>query len=56
MIIEKKNIADLIPADYNPRTISDAALKGLAASIERFGLVEPVVWNKRTGIIIGSVV
>jgi hypothetical protein len=54
MLIEKKNIADLIPADYNPRTISDAAMKGLTASIERFGLVEPVVWNKRTGHVVGG--
>lgn len=40
-------IADLIAADYNPRTISDKALAGLTKSIERFGCVEPIVVNVR---------
>ena len=44
----RMSIAELTPADYNPRTISEAALKGLAASIDRFGLVQPIIWNKRT--------
>jgi DNA modification methylase len=45
---------DLVPADYNPRTISEAALKGLSNSVDRFGLVEPVVWNKRTKRVVGG--
>lgn len=38
----------------NPRTIEDTALKGLVASIEEFGLIEPIIWNKRTGYIVGG--
>jgi hypothetical protein len=51
---EVKKLADLKPADYNPRTITDKALKGLGHSIDRFGLVEPIVWNETTGHIVGG--
>lgn len=52
--IEKKKLKDLNPATYNPRRISDQALKGLGASIERFGCVELIVWNKRSGNIVSG--
>lgn len=52
--IERKLIADLIPAPYNPRAISPEALAGLRGSVERFGLVEPVVSNRRTGRVVGG--
>ncbi|MBN1458344.1 MAG: DNA modification methylase [Armatimonadetes bacterium] len=52
--IHRMPISDLHPADYNPRTITDEALGGLRKSIERFGLVEPVVWNQRTGTVVGG--
>ena len=54
LIIERKPIAELTPAPYNPRTISEDALSGLQASVQRFGLVEPVVWNRRTGHVVGG--
>jgi len=54
MRIETKKLADLKPADWNPRKISDVALAGLRASIARFGLVEPIVFNERTGHIVGG--
>ena len=38
----------------NPRSIGKEAMDGLRASFERFGYVEPIVWNKRTGHIIGG--
>ncbi len=41
-------ISSFDPAPYNPRRISDAALKRLGASLKRFGLVEDVVVNKRS--------
>lgn len=41
-------------APYNPRTIDDKALGGLTASVKRFGLVEPVVWNRRTRNVVGG--
>ncbi|RLF27571.1 MAG: DNA modification methylase, partial [Thermoplasmata archaeon] len=46
--IRKLPISKIAPAPYNPREISDKALEGLTASIREFGLVEPLVWNKRT--------
>jgi len=48
------NLKDLNEFDGNPRKIADAALTGLKESISRFGLVEPIVWNKRTGNIVGG--
>lgn len=47
-------IDELIPAEYNPRTISEPALEGLGHSIERFGLVQPIVWNARTKRVVGG--
>ena len=47
-------LSELKPAPYNPRTISQDALNGLAASLERFGVVEPIIWNERTGHIVGG--
>ena len=41
-------VADLVPAPYNPREISEPALDGLRASIERWLPFEPIVWNERT--------
>lgn len=38
----------------NPRTIADDALKGLTASLATFGLIQPIIWNKRTGRIVGG--
>jgi len=52
--LERMRVADLEPASYNPREISDDALAGLGASVDRFGLVEPVVWNRRTGNVVGG--
>ena len=57
MIIEKKNTADLLPADYNPRKDlkpGDAEYEKLKRSIEQFGYVEPVIWNKTTGRVVGG--
>lgn len=47
-------LADLIPAPYNPRSISTEARAGLAASLDRFGLVQPIVWNARSGHVCGG--
>lgn len=57
MIIERKNTADLLPADYNPRKDlkpGDAEYEKLKRSIEQFGYVEPVIWNKTTGRVVGG--
>ena len=57
MLIEKKNTADLLPADYNPRKDlkpGDKEYEKLKRSIEQFGYVEPVIWNKTTGRVVGG--
>jgi ParB-like nuclease family protein len=47
--IESLPLSKLKPAAYNPRTITDEAMARLEASTAEFGLVEPLVVNKRTG-------
>ena len=57
MLIEKKNTAELLPADYNPRKDlrpGDPEYDKLKRSIEQFGYVEPVIWNKVTGCVVGG--
>lgn len=54
MNIKRMRIDELRPAAYNPRVISDEAMDGLRFSIKRWGLVEPVVWNRRTGNVVGG--
>ena len=57
MVIERKHTADLIPADYNPRKDlkpGDTEYEKLKRSIEQFGYVEPVIWNKTTGFVVGG--
>lgn len=57
MVIEKKNTKDLLPADYNPRKDlkpGDKEYEKLKRSIEQFGYVEPVIWNKTTGRVVGG--
>lgn len=43
-----KRIKDLDPAPYNPRTISDDAFDGLGYSLEAFGDISGIVFNRRT--------
>lgn len=47
-------LAKLKPAEWNPRTIKPENLKGLRASLERYGLVEPIIWNERSGRVVGG--
>ena len=57
MQIEKRAVADLKAADYNPRKDlqpGDAEYEKLKRSIQEFGYVEPVIWNKRTGVVVGG--
>lgn len=41
-------------ADYNPRTIDEEARKRLKKGMKKFGLVQPLVWNKRTGVLVSG--
>ena len=52
--LESRRVGELLPADYNPRTISDEALAGLGQSIGRYGLVQPIIVNARTGRVVGG--
>jgi hypothetical protein len=54
MRIEKKQISELNPAPYNPRQSTKEQEEQLRASLEKFGVVEPIVWNERTGHIVGG--
>ena len=57
MQIQKKNVKELLPADYNPRKDlkpGDPEYEKLKRSIEQFGYVEPVIWNEQTGRVVGG--
>lgn len=52
--VVKMKLKDLRPCEYNPRQMSVRAYKAMGASISKFGLLLPIVWNKRTGNIVGG--
>lgn len=57
MIIEKIKVEQLIPADYNPRKDlqpGDSEYEKIKRSLEEFGYVDPVIWNKTTGRVVGG--
>lgn len=57
MEIRKVRAGRLNPAAYNPRRDlkpGDRDYEKLKRSIEEFGFVEPVVWNERTGFVVGG--
>lgn len=55
--IIQKNISELIKAEYNPRKLSAKQREDLRSSLQRFGVVTPVLVNMnndRKNIIIGG--
>ncbi|MEW6928001.1 site-specific DNA-methyltransferase [Trueperella pyogenes] len=57
MKLQKIAVDKLNPADYNPRKElkpGDAEFEKLTRSLTEFGYVEPVIWNKTTGNVIGG--
>ena len=57
MEIQKLPLEKLNPAKYNPRKDlkpGDPEYEKLKKSMETFGYVEPIIWNKRTGQIVGG--
>jgi len=57
MKIEKIKVGLLKPARYNPRKDlkpGDKEYQKLRRSIEEFGYVEPVIFNRRTGNVVGG--
>lgn len=57
MEIITMKIDELLPASYNPRKDlqpGDPEYERLYRSITEFGYVEPIVWNRRTGRVVGG--
>ena len=57
MQIATKKISDLVPAEYNPRVdlkSGSALYEKLKNSIQEFGYIEPIIWNERTGRVVGG--
>ncbi len=57
MNVERIKMSKLNPAKYNPRKDlkpGDTEYEKLKRSMAEFGYVEPIIWNKRTGNIVGG--
>jgi DNA modification methylase len=57
MQLRRVPISKLNPAPYNPRVDlkpGDPEYQRLARSMDEFGSVQPLVWNKRTGHVVGG--
>lgn len=57
MQLERIEISKLKSAEYNPRKAlkpGDPEFEKLKNSITEFGYVEPIIWNKRTGKVVGG--
>lgn len=52
--VETVHRSALKSAPYNPRYITERAKAKLRDVLGRVGLVQPIVWNKRTGNIVGG--
>jgi len=55
--IQKVLIDKLNPAKYNPRKDlkpGDKEYEKLKRSMNEFGYVEPIIWNKQTGNVVGG--
>ncbi|MEO2286424.1 DNA modification methylase, partial [Bacillus licheniformis] len=57
MNIREIPVEKINPAAYNPRIDlqpGDPEYEALKQSMTRFGAVEPLVWNERTGNLVGG--
>lgn len=57
MRIERKRLSEIKTSNYNPRITlkpGDSAYEKIASSLDEFGQVLPIVWNERTGNIVGG--
>jgi ParB-like chromosome segregation protein Spo0J len=52
--IKYRKTEELKPAPYNPRAIGEPALAGLIESLKKFGMVDPIIVNIRTGLMVGG--
>lgn len=57
MAVQVVPISRIQPAPYNPRKSlrpEDASYQRLLRSMDEFGCVEPLVWNRKTGHLVGG--
>lgn len=54
MDFEDIKLTDIVPAEYNPRRISEDEFNSLSNSIAEFGLVDPIIINLNNNKIIGG--
>lgn len=57
MEIRTLKAAEIKAAEYNPRRDlqpEDAEYEKLRRSIEEFGYIEPIIWNERSGNVVGG--
>ena len=57
MNIQKIHISKLQAAEYNPRVAlkaGDKEYEKLRRSIKEFGFVEPIIWNSKSGNVVGG--
>lgn len=55
--LQRMPVARLKPAPFNPRTKlrpGDPAYRKIKRSIQSFGFVDALVWNKRSGFLLGG--
>lgn len=50
---EKRKISELVPAEYNPRQLTETQAKHLDESLGRFNLADPIIININNKIIGG---
>lgn len=53
-IVETIKRSQIKNAPYNPRIIDESAKEKLKKSLSEHGLVEPLIWNKKTGNLVGG--
>ena len=54
MKTEMVDLQKINPAKYNPREITSHAFSGLCESVKKFGLQQPLIVNKRTGVLVSG--
>ncbi|HAA8924005.1 TPA_asm: DNA modification methylase [Listeria monocytogenes] len=57
MIIKEIEVSKINPAAYNPRIDlkpGDLEYQKLKKSIEEFGYIDPLIWNRQTGNLVGG--
>jgi len=52
--VERRKLAGLVKAPWNPRQMPDDQAEALKRSVQEFGTVEPIVVNRTTGNIVGG--